>query len=69
MKTKHNNPKSMGCRRSSSKKEVYSDTSQPQEMRKISNEQPNLTPKELEKEQTKPKVSRRKEIKDQSRNK
>ena len=65
----------MRCSKSSSKREVYSnaraskDAEQPQEMRKISNEQPNLTPKELEKEQTKPKVSRRKEIKDQSRNK
>ena len=46
---------------STSKKEVYSDTSLPQETRKISN---NLTLhlKELEKEQTKPKVTRRKEI-------
>ena len=51
----------MGCSKSSSKREVYSDTSLPQGTR-ISN---NLTLhlKELEKEeQTKPKVSRRKEI-------
>ena len=47
--------------KSSSKREVYSYKSLPQETRKISN---NLTLqlKELEKEQTKPKVSRRKEI-------
>ena len=52
----------MGCSKSSSKREVYSYTSLPQETRKISN---NLTLhlKELEKEeQTKPIVSRRKEI-------
>ena len=53
----------MGCIKSSSKRKVYGSTSLPQEIRKISNKQPNLTPKELEKEeQTKPKVSRRKEI-------
>ena len=53
----------MGCNKSSSKRKVYGSTSLPQEIRKISNKQPNLTPKELEKEeQTKPKVSRRKEI-------
>ena len=52
----------MGCSKSSSKREVYSNTILLQETRKISN---NLTlhPKELEKEeQTKPKVSRRREI-------
>ena len=52
----------MGCSKSSSKREVYSYTGLPQETRKISN---NLTLhlKKLEKEeQTKPKVSRRKEI-------
>ena len=51
----------MGCTKSSFKREVYSHTSLPQETRKISN---NLTLhlKELGKEQTKPKESRRKEI-------
>ena len=52
----------MGCSKSSSKWEVYSNTLLPQETKKISN---NLTfhLKELEKEeQTKPKVIRRKEI-------
>ena len=53
----------MGCSKSSFKKEVYSYKSLPQETRKISSKQSNLTPKELEKEeQTKPKFSRRKEI-------
>ena len=58
---KHDDPKPMGCSKSSSKREVYSNTSLPQETRKISN---NLTLhlKQLDKEQTKPKVSRRKEI-------
>ena len=52
----------MGCSKSSSKREVYSDANQPQETRKISNKQPNLTPKGTQKEQTKSKVIRRKEI-------
>ena len=59
---KHDDPKPVGCSKSSSKREVYSYTSLPQEIRKISN---NLTLhlKELEKqEQRKPEVSRRKEI-------
>ena len=52
----------MGCSKSSSKREVYSNTILPQETRNISN---NLTLhlKQLEKEeQQNPKVSRRKEI-------
>ena len=52
----------MGCSKSSSKREVYSKTSLPQETRKISNNNLTLHLKELEKEQTKPKVSTRKEI-------
>ena len=62
----------MGHSKSSSKKEDYSNTILLQETGKISNKQPNLTLKELEKEeQTKLNVIRRKEInnKDQSRNK
>ena len=43
----------MGCSKSSSKREVYSDTVLPKETRKISNKQPNLTPKQLEKEEQK----------------
>ena len=42
---KHDGPKPMGCSKSSSKREVYSYTSLPQERRKISNKQSNLTPK------------------------
>ena len=52
----------MGCSKSSSKREVYSNTILPQETRNISN---NLTLhiKQLEKkEQKSPRVSRRKEI-------
>ena len=52
----------MGCSKSSSKREVYSYTSLPQETRKISNKQSNLTPKGTREKRTKPKVSRRKEI-------
>ena len=45
-KWKHNDPKPMGCSKSNSKRDVYSDTILPQETRKkISNKQPNLTPK------------------------
>ena len=42
---KHDNPKPMWCSKSSSKKEVYSYTSLPQETRKISKKQSNVTPK------------------------
>jgi len=35
----------MGCNKSSSKREVYSNTILPQETRKTSNRQPNFTPK------------------------
>ena len=42
---KHSDPESMGHSKSSSKKGVHSDTSWPQETRKLSNRQPNLTPK------------------------
>ena len=52
----------MGCNKSSSKREVYSNTNLPQETRKISNKL-TLHLKEVEKEEsTKHKVSRRKEI-------
>jgi len=54
----------MEYRKSSSKKEVHSDTALPQEARKISDKQVNLSPKRIrkKKELTKPKVNRRKEI-------
>ena len=42
---KHNNSKPMGYCKSSSKREVYSNTTLPQETRKASNGQPNFTPK------------------------
>ena len=35
----------MGCSKSSSKREIYSNTILPQETRKASNRQPNFTPK------------------------
>ena len=41
----------MGCSKSSSKREVYSNTILPQETRKISNKQPNFTPKAIRKEE------------------
>ena len=53
----------MGYSKSSSKKEVYSNTILPQEIRNISNKQANFTPKVIRERRTKnPKVSRRKEI-------
>ena len=60
----------MGCSKSSSKREVYSNKILPQETRNISNKQPNLTPKAIrerrtktnKQNKTKPKVSKRKEI-------
>ena len=58
---KHNS-KPTGCSKSSSKREVYSNTILPQEARKTLNRQP-LHLKQLEKEEQKPpKSSRRKEI-------
>ena len=53
----------MGFSKSSSKREVYSNIILPQETRKNSNKQPNLTPKAIRERRTKnPKVSRKKEI-------
>ena len=53
----------MGCSKSSSKREVYSNTILPQEIRKTSNRQPNFAPKTTgkKKEQNISKI-RRKEI-------
>ena len=52
----------MGCSKSISKREVYSNTILPKETRNISNKQTNLTLKATrEEEQKKPKGSRRKE--------
>ena len=53
----------MGHRKTSSKREVYSNTILPQETRKTLNRPPNFTPKTTGKRRTKsPKISRRKEI-------
>ena len=51
----------MGCSKNGSEREVYNNTILLQETRKISNKQPNLTPKRTREKRTKPKVSRRKE--------
>ena len=51
----------MGCSKSSSKREVYSNTTLPQETRKTSNIQTNFIPKTRERRRT-PKVNRRKKI-------
>ena len=53
----------MGCSKSSSKREVSSDTILPQETGKTSNRQPNFTPKTTGKTRTPPpQINRRKEI-------
>ena len=57
------NSKPMGCSKSSSKRDVYSNTILPQETRKTSNRQPDFTPKAMGKRRRKnPKISRRKGI-------
>ena len=66
MKTKENEnttngPKSVRHSESHSKREIYSDTGLPQETRENSNYNLTLHLKELEKNKTKPRVSRRKE--------
>ena len=50
---KHEDPKPMVCSKSSSKREVYIYTTLPVETRKISNKQPNLTPKAIRERRTK----------------
>ena len=45
MTMKHDNSKPMGCSKSSSQKEVYSNTILLQETRKTLNRQPNFIPK------------------------
>ena len=52
----------MGCSQSSPEREVHSDTGLPPKARKISNKQHKLPPKIIRKEQTKLKISRKKEI-------
>ena len=50
---KHDNSKPMGCSKTSSKMEVFSNTILPQETRKTSNRLPNFTPKTIGKRRTK----------------
>ena len=50
---KHDDPKPMGCSKSSSKSEVYSNTILPQETRNTSKKQPKLTPKAIRERRTK----------------
>ena len=61
----------MECSKSTSKREVYSNTSLPQERGNISNKQPNLAPKAIRERRTKKPQSQQKERdhKDQIRNK
>ena len=55
--------KTYGISKSSSRREVYSNTILPQETRKTLNRQPNFTPKTVGKRTTKkPKSNQRKEI-------
>ena len=51
----------MGCSKRNSKRDVYSDTSLSQEIRKTSSKESKLIPKLETEEQAKHKVSRRKE--------
>ena len=51
---KHDISKSMGCSKSSSKREVYSNTILPQGTRKTSNRQPNFMPRTTGKRRAKP---------------
>ena len=50
-KWKDDKLKPMGCSKSRSEREIYSDVSLSQEIRKISNKQTNLSLKQLEKEE------------------
>ena len=52
---KHNNSKPMGCSKSSSKMEVYSNKILPWEIRNALNRHPNFTCKTTEKRRTPPK--------------
>ena len=51
--TKHDDPKPIGCSKSSSKRELYSNTILPQETSKISHKQPKLIPKAIRERRTK----------------
>ena len=62
MTIKHNDAKPMGCSKSSSKREVYSNTILPHETRKHQIDNLTLHLEQLVKEEQNPKISRRKEI-------
>ena len=49
---RHKDSKPMGCRKRSSKREVYSNTILPEELRKISNKQLHLIPKTTREKRT-----------------
>ena len=74
---KHDGPKPLEHSKSSSKREVYSNTILPEETRTIPNKQPNLTPKTMKERRTNKTMKERKtkklvegkKSKDQSRNK
>ena len=53
--------KPLKCSKSSSEREVYSNSISPQETRKISNKQPNLAPKAIRERRTKKPQSQQKE--------
>ena len=70
MTMKTDNSKLIGCSKSSSKRELYSNTNLPQETRKTLNRQPNFTPKSTGKKNKKPQNQRKeRNHKDLSRNK
>ena len=71
MTMKTGDPKPMGCSKSSSQREVYSNAVLPQETRNMSNKQPNLTPKAIRERRTKKPQCQQKERnhKDEIRNK
>ena len=68
---KKKTPKSITCgtQQNSCKMEVYSNTSLPQKIRKISNKQLNLTPKARRGKEQNPYLWKERHSKDQSRNK
>ena len=59
---KHDNPKPMGFNKSSDKRKVNSDINIPQKTIKMSNKQPTLHLKQLEKEQKTPKLVEEKKL-------
>ena len=67
--TKHDNLKPMGCSKRSSKREVYSNTTLPQETRKASNRKPNFTSKTGKRTKKLQNQQKERNHKDPSRNK